>query len=142
MIMTTSDYIDYYAGYNRSSHDPVTEKPVLTFLDFLFRNRTVLFIGYGLEELEILEYVLAKGPDHTGEVHHYMLQGYFSHEDALMRNMQGYYRNECGIDLRGFSRDERDWDQLLDVIEAFAEGMPASSPLVQQKMQDMESLLR
>jgi hypothetical protein len=142
MIMTTSDYINRYAAYNRSSHDPATENPVLTFLDFLFRNRTLLFIGYGLEELEILEYVLAKGLRGTGEVQHYMLQGYFSHEEALMRSMQTYYRNECGIELLPFRRDEKDWDQLLDVIETFAEGMPASSTLVQQEMQDMEQLLQ
>lgn len=142
MIMTTSDYINRYAAYNRSSHDPTTENPVLTFLDFLFRNRTVLFIGYGLEELEILEYVLAKGQRRTGEVQHYMVQGYFSHEEALKRNMQAYYRNECGIELLTFRRDEKDWDQLLDVLEAFVDGMPASGPLVQQEMQDMEDLLQ
>jgi hypothetical protein len=141
MIMTTSDYIEQYAAYNRSSRDPETEIPILTFLDFLFRNRTVLFVGYGLEELEILEYVLTKGPRRTGEVRHYILQGYFSHEETLLRNMDIYYRNECGIELIPFLRDEKDWEQLLDVIEAFADGMPASSPLVQQEMLDMENLL-
>jgi hypothetical protein len=141
MIMTTSDYINQYAAYNRSSFDPQTENSVLTFLDFLFRHRTVLFIGYGLEELEILEYVLTKGPRGTGEVRHYMLQGYFSHEENLVRNMDIYYRNECGIEQLPFRRDEKDWEQLLDVIEKFADGMPASNPLVQQEMQDMENLL-
>ena len=141
MIMTTSDYISRYAAYNRSSDDPKTENPVLTFLTFLFQYRTVLFIGYGLEELEILEYVLSKGPRGTGEVRHYILQGYFSHEEMLLRNMSVYYRDECGIELVPFLRDEKDWEQLLDVIEAFADGMPASNPLVQQEMQDMENLL-
>jgi hypothetical protein len=111
-------------------------------LEFLFRHRTVLFIGYGLEELEILEYVLTKGPRGAGDVRHYILQGYFSHEETLVRNMDTYYRNECGIELLPFRRDEKDWEQLLDVIETFADGMPASNPLVQQEMQDMENLLR
>jgi len=31
---------------------------------------------------------------------------------------------------------------LAAVIETFADGMPASNPLVQQEMQDMENLLR
>src|SRR5258706_4728562 len=141
MIMTTSDYISRYAAYNRSSNDPQTEHPVLTFLTFLFQYRTVLFIGYGLEELEILEYVLSKGPRGTGEVRHYILQGYFSHEETLLRNMKIYYRNECGIELVPFRLDEKNWEQLLDVIKAFADGMPASNPSVQQGMQDMENLL-
>jgi hypothetical protein len=71
-----------------------------------------------------------------------MLQGFFSHEEALLRNMDTYYRNECGIELLPFRRDERNWEQLLDVIETFADGMPASTPLVQQEMQDMENLLQ
>jgi SIR2-like domain len=141
MIMTTSDYIKQYAAYNRTSRDPQTENPVLTFLDFLFQHRTVLFVGYGLEELEILEYVLTKAPRGAGEVRHFILQGYFSHEETLLRNMDIYYRNECGIELLPFRRDEKDWGQLLDVIKAFADGMPASTPLLQQEMQDMENLL-
>ena len=100
-----------------------------------------MFVGYGLEELEILEYVLTKGPRGTDEVRHFILQGYFSHEETLMRNMDIYYRNGCGIELLPFRRDEKDWEQLLDVIKAFADGMPASTPLLQQEMQDMENLL-
>jgi hypothetical protein len=107
MIMTTSDYISRYAAYNRSSNDPLTENPVLTFLSFLFQHRTILFIGYGLEELEILEYVLSKGPRGTGEVRYYILQGYFSHQETLLRNMKIYYRNECGIELVPFRLDEK-----------------------------------
>lgn len=141
MIMTTSDYITQYAAYNRTSRDPKTDNPVLTFLDFLFQHRTVLFVGYGLEELEVLEYVLTKGHRGAGEVRHYILQGFFSHEETLVRNMDIYYRNECGIELLPFRRDEKDWEQLLDVTEAFADGMPASDPLLQQEMQDMENLL-
>src|SRR5437868_14867775 len=108
--MTTSDYITQYAAYNRTSRDPQTENPVLTFLDFLFRHRTVLFVGYGLEELEILEYVLAKGPRGAGEVRHYMLQGYFSHQETLVRNMDIYFRSECGIrsEERRVGKESRD----------------------------------
>jgi hypothetical protein len=106
MIMTTSDYINQYAAYNRSSHDPHTENPVLTFLDFLFRNRTVLFVGYGLEELEILEYVLTKGPHGGGEVRHYMLQGYFSHEETLVRSEEVDDEEEVDI-AQGIDGEEK-----------------------------------
>lgn len=113
MIMTTSDYINQYAAYNRSSHDPKTENPILTFLDFLLRHRTVLFVGYGLEELEVLEYVLTKEPHGRGEVRHYMLQGYFSHEETLVRNMDIYYR--CGLAAYVTAIHERDHRLLLAV---------------------------
>ena len=142
MILTTGDYIRLYSAYGRSSSDPDTENRVLTFLDFLFRQKTVLFVGYGLEELEILEYILEKGPHRRVEAKHYILQGFFSHQQTLMRNLASYYLNECGIELIPFRRDEKDWDQLLDVVDAFAREMPATSPLMLQKMQDMEALLQ
>ena len=59
MVLTTQDYVTRYAN-DRFKTDPSMENRVLTFLDHLFTNKTVLFVGYGLEELEILEYVILK----------------------------------------------------------------------------------
>src|SRR6266403_2313653 len=59
MIMTTRDYISRYAN-DRRSDDPALENRTLTFLEFLFHQKTVLFVGYGLDDLEILEYVIQK----------------------------------------------------------------------------------
>ena len=52
MIMTTSDYIKQYAAYSRTSRDPLTENPILTFLDFLFRHRTVCSLDMGWRSLK------------------------------------------------------------------------------------------
>jgi hypothetical protein len=114
-------------------------------LDYLFKNKTVLFVGYGLEELEILEYVILKARRLRGakplEAKHFILQGYFSHEQELVRSMRRYYLNECGIELIPFSRDLKDWRQLLDVLEEFARSLPASEPMVLKEFEEMEGLL-
>jgi len=141
MVLTTSDYIDRYSGYGRSPSDPQTENRVLTFLDHLFNYKTVLFVGYGLEELEVLEYILEKGVRRTGEARHYMLQGFYSHQEMLMQTYASYYLSECGIDLISFRRDEKDWDQLAAVLADFAREMPATSPMILQQMQEMAGLL-
>jgi hypothetical protein len=144
MILTTQDYVRHYAN-DRLSGDPSRENRVLTFLEYLFDNKTVLFIGYGLEELEILEYVILKARRPPGtpgrEARHYILQGFFSHEEALLRSLKSYYLSECDIQLIPFLRDDKDWDQLLDVLEEFARTIPASAPLMLQKAQEMEDLL-
>ncbi|HWX54835.1 MAG TPA: SIR2 family protein [Verrucomicrobiae bacterium] len=144
MILATHDYVRHYAN-DRLSHDPQKENRVLTFLDFLFKNKTVLFIGYGLDELEILEYVILKAGRPAGtpgrEARHYILQGFFSHEEALLRSLKSYYLSECDIQLIPFRRDDKNWEQLLDVLEDFARRIPASAPLVLQKAQEMEDLL-
>ncbi len=66
MIMTTREYIVRYRN-DRSDGDPTRENRTLTFLDHLFSNKTVLFVGYGLEDLEILEYVIQNLTD-TSEI--------------------------------------------------------------------------
>lgn len=144
MILTTQDYVRHYAN-DRMSSDADRENRVLTFLENLFKQKTVLFIGYGLEELEILEYVILKArrirATDRPEAKHFLLQGFFSHEENLMRSLKRYYLHECGIQLIPFLRDQRDWDQLLDVLEDFARLAPASAPMYLQEFKEMEDLL-
>jgi len=144
MIFTTQHYVRHYAN-DRSSNDPKKENRVLTFLERLFKDKTVLFIGYGLEELEILEYVILKARRKSGsnqrEVKHYLVQGFFSHQDLLMESMKRYYQDECGIELIPFWRDEKDWDALLDVVTELAEKVPCQELMLLQEFKEMEGLL-
>jgi SIR2-like domain len=83
MVITTRDYITRYAN-DRRVGDPTKENRTLTFLDHLFTKKTVLFVGYSVDELEILEYVIQKGrvlPEGgVAEARHFMLQGFYAHE--------------------------------------------------------------
>jgi hypothetical protein len=143
MVLTTHDYIRLYANDHRTG-DATNENRTLTFLEHLFEHHTVLFVGYGLEELEILEYVILKARRQTGvasnEARHFLLQGFFSHETTVLRSMETYYLTECGIQLIPFLRDQKGWDQLLDVLENFAQRMPTSTPLALQQAQILETL--
>jgi hypothetical protein len=144
MILTTQDYVRHYAN-DRYAGGAGKENNVLTFLDFLFRQRNVLFVGYGLDELEILEYVIGRArlteePGRT-ELRHFLLQGFFSHESELANRLTPYYR-ECGIELIPFLRDNQDWDQLIEVLTEFARLLPAAPPLKVQILKEMEALLQ
>jgi hypothetical protein len=143
MVITTRDYITRYAN-DRTENDPQRENRTLTFLSHLFSTKTVLFVGYGLEDLEVLEYVIQKArmlpSDEKAEARHFMLQGYFSHQSELMRSLTQYYK-QCDIQLIPFQRDKKDWLQLVDVLEHFADVMPATSPLNLQVQAEMEALL-
>jgi hypothetical protein len=142
MVLTTQQYVQHYANDRRRT-EADAENIVLTFLEHLFRYKTVLFIGYGLDELEILEYIIVKKrmPATPGlQPRHFLLQGFYSHERELMVSMRTYYR-ECGVELLPFLKDQRGWDQLIDVLETFGRLVPASSPLLLQEFKDMEALL-
>lgn len=144
MVLTTQHYVRHYAN-DRLSGNADKENRVLTFLEHLFQQKTVLFVGYGLEELEILEYVILKARRLPGaelnEAKHYLLQGFYSHEHELMRSLTRYYLGECGIQLIPYLRDHKDWDQILDVLEEFARAAPASNPLYVQEFKEMRDLL-
>jgi hypothetical protein len=141
MVITTRHYLQRYA--NDRNIDPAKENRTLTFLEYLFTNKTVLFVGYGLDELEILEYVIQKShlmPEGEREARHFLLQGFYSHEFELMRSLTHYYR-DCDIQLLPFLKDQRDWHQLFEVLENFSSTIQASDILNVQELQEMEALL-
>ena len=138
--MTTPDYVRHYAN-DRGVGERNEENDVLTFLEHLFKYKTVLFVGYGLEELEILEYIILKARTASRvEIRHFLLQGFFSHERELMVNLSSYY-GECGIHLIPFLKDQDGWNQLVHVLESFGQLVPASSTAVLQQFREMEALL-
>lgn len=142
MVLRTVDYLDRYSSHRIESIES-RENTFLTFLQTLFKLKNVLFIGYGLNEMEVLEYIVEKGiqkPKTSEEPRHYILQGFFTHELELARSLKRYY-HEFGIELLPFSRDERDWEQLITVIEYLAQEIPHSTPLDLTKRLEMEELL-
>jgi hypothetical protein len=143
MVLTTVNYLNLYSSH-RIDGKGNPENPFLTFLQTLFRLKNVLFVGYGLNELEVLEYIVQKGikiPSNTREEpRHYVLQGFFTHERELARSLEKYFR-PFGIGVLPFSRDEHGWDQLVMVIEYLAREIPPGPPLTLPKRLEMEELL-
>jgi hypothetical protein len=144
MILSTRDYLERYAN-DRHRVGGEGENRVLSFLEFLFKTKNILFIGYGLEELEILEYVILKTGQRDGqrdlEPRHYILQGFFSFESDICHALQEYFLKQCGIQLIPFSRDKEDWRQLIQVLEKFASALPENDPMIAQDLKDMEALI-
>lgn len=144
MVLAQRDYLMLYAN-DRNFKEPDEENLVLTFLHHLFQRKTVLFMGYGAEEMETLEYVISKSRYVQGakpEEKHYMLQGFGPEEVDRFEVLRDYYA-ELGIVVLPFLVDKRGigWKQLAVVIEYYAKEMPASTPMVAQGLKDMESFL-
>lgn len=143
MVLTTNDYIRHYAA-DRDRVGGRGENPVLSFLTLLFETRNVLFIGYGLEELEILEYVVLKSRVRNTlpvERKHFILQGFYSVEADLCNALSKYY-NDWGITLIPFSLDEADWAQLIEVVDQLASEVPTAQEPALAIRADMQRLLR
>ncbi|MGQ7299675.1 SIR2 family protein [Marinobacter nauticus] len=117
MVVTTKDYLDHYSS---------TE--VKDFLSYLFSSKIVLFLGYGLEEIEVLEYILRKsdiGSEHgkSTQARRYILQGFFQADMPLYELLRDYYRDSFGTELIGFPKDFRSYDQLTLILKHWSRSL-------------------
>jgi len=143
MILSTSDYLTHYRSDFDSDQNPVT-----AFLRQLFEKGSwaVLFVGYGMDEMEILEYVLHKSnvvkrrTDPSGP-RHYLLRGFYSHEANLVPHLADYYKTHCGVELVPYCQDKADHMQLASVISDWAKRVQARSLPPLDKRREFERLL-
>lgn len=102
MRITTRQYLEAYAP----------ESGLSKFLSNLFRNYRVIFIGYSLEEFELLHNLLPQG------LEHFVLLPMFQSEVGLFRAKQKYYKNlkitpiHYYLDVDGYTR-------LINVLESW-----------------------
>ena len=117
-IVTIIDYMKHY------EHD---SKPTV-LLEEVFKAYAVLFVGYGLEEYEILEFMISKSQTSKGEVKHFMLYPIFKRETNLLDFHRKYYR-DLGIQLIPYPIDESGYEHLATIIHEWAKQIgPISQP--------------
>jgi hypothetical protein len=113
MVITTRDYLDHYSS-----------KEVEMFLKDLFKRKTVLFLGYGLDEIEVLEYILRRGEasskSESERVRRYILQGFFNAEMALFELLQAYYQDLFSTKLIGFPKDYSDYGHQVEILASWS----------------------
>lgn len=52
-----------------------------------------------------------------------------------------YYREELGVHLLPYLRDDNDYGQLIEVISEFAKQIPANNPIRIQERSELEALI-
>lgn len=118
LIITTPDYLKHY----------IADSKATILLKEIFRSYTVLFVGYGLEEYEILEYLVSKAQPIKGALQHYMLYPMFKEESDLFGFQRKYYA-ELGIGLVPYLIGENGYEHLTTVIQEWAKFIgPVSRP--------------
>ena len=131
MVVTTKDYLQHYDDEN-----------VQHFLSELFDKYTILFIGYGLEEAEILEHILRRGSAHkTADRRRFLLQGYFNSQNLLYNSMHQYYEKSFGVHLLGFTRDHSDYKQQEEIIKNWAPKLEIRKPELTEDLERIDEVL-
>lgn len=102
--ITTSQYVNNYRE----------DKGLKGFLEDLFKDYIVLFIGSGMQEFEILEHCLKE----QSQTEHYALIGTQMGEDNLFRIKKAYFK-DINIKAIPFYLDFQGYNRLLLVLKSW-----------------------
>ncbi len=106
LIFTTLDYINTY--YKKNSN-------VSAFLSELFNEYTVVFMGYGLEELQILESVVNNNGGRQKQKHFALFGAYLNEMNFF--NLRKEYFKTLDIELQHFYLDFDRYDRIVTVLQ-------------------------
>lgn len=132
MVVTTKDYLEYYDQEN-----------IQEFLKHLFQKKTVVFLGYGLGEMEILEYIFRRGGiTKTEELKHFSIQGFHDGQLSLYKQLYDYYEETFGVRLLGFAmKHPRDYVIIEGIIKDWAGRIKIQKPLLYEHIQCIQEVL-
>lgn len=132
MIVTTRDYLAHY-DKNKVQH----------FLAELFKDYVVVFIGYGLEEAEILEHIFRRSgvKEPSEERQRFLLQPFFTSEQSLYDRLKVYYQKSFDVHLIGYSRDQKNYHQLENVIELWSLKLNVRPPTLVDDLDMIDRIL-
>lgn len=120
MIVSHTQYLEHYA-----------DDHVQDFLTDMFARHTVVFIGYGLEEAEILEQIFRKGVQGAISTRRcFMLQGFYSHQKQMFKHLYDYWNNTFGVELLPYNLDVMEYEQLEIILKDWAGRLEIGNPLL------------
>jgi len=127
LVFTLPDYLRFYR-----------DKKIQDFLNMVFSKYTVLFVGYGLSELELLQYIL---PERGGLPKRFCLQGYRRGEEKIADAEQMFY-DVMGITLVPFELDVNGYAQLFTVIREWADNVTVGSKYIPSTYKIIDEFLK
>lgn len=90
------------------------------FLKKIFNEYTVLFLGYGVSEFEILDFILRDSKNPSLAPRHFMLSPFYKGEENILGYEQTYY-NDLDIKVLGYEKDAKGYGQLAEVLKRWNE---------------------
>lgn len=103
MIFTVDAYIRRYRDNDRFKE----------FLRAIFQRYVVLFVGFGMNEFEHLDYLVSKTPEHAPD--NFMLKPYLSGDERLC-SVEAEYYEALGVNLIPYAIDTKGYSQLYHIV--------------------------
>jgi len=120
MVVSLKDYIEHYA-----------DQRVQAFLSAMFKNCTVLFVGYGLAELEILDHIIRSNDSlnsGASEPRHFLLYAYRSTELVQKGFIEQFFRDQCGVRVVPYCIDAKGHQEVVEVFKCWSSELDVRDP--------------
>lgn len=121
---------DYFSRYN-SPH-------FKQFLNRIFSEKVILFIGYGMTEFELLDFLIGKFDARNRA--RFILQPYFKGNEDIAAFDQ-YYYNSMGVSIIPFEYDDKGHSQLYNVIKSWNNEIGRVSPYLFEKANEIDKVV-
>ncbi len=102
---------DYLLAYFQDQNLP-------QFLKNVFKKYAVIFIGYGMEEFEVLQHLVGDHMSNGAPKRHHILIGTYLNDPTLLGVKKEYFGN-LGINAHGYYLDFHGYDRLYEVIDSW-----------------------
>ncbi len=128
LVLTVHEYFERYNPNNFQR-----------FLKRIFLDKVILFVGYGMAEFEILDFLMTKAETERKKERFILLPYYKGHEDILA--FDEYYFEEMGVTIVPYESDEKGYEQLYDVIKSWNGKIQHVSPYSYKKMKNIDEVV-
>lgn len=97
----------------------------------MFKSHTVLFVGYGLAELEVLDHIIRSNESlrtGTAEPRHFLLYAHRSTESVQTRFIEHFFRDQCGVCVVPYCIDAKGHQEVVEVFKGWKSELDVRDP--------------
>ena len=133
LVFTVDQYLERYSTTRKEN------EKFISFLTEIFSNYVVLFIGYGVSEFELLDYIIVK-TNTANRPRHFLLNPYYKEEKKILECDNCYY-NKLNINVIPYSKDNLGYNQLTEVLKSWREKITLEIVNTVESLTDIENIL-
>lgn len=110
------------------------------FLEKIFSDYVVLFVGYGMAEFELLDFIMMKyGPQNASK--HFILLPFYRGTEMSALQFERYYHAKMGITVIPYEMDENGYNQLYYVMKEWSTTVNLTTRRLYDSYKEIEDIV-
>ncbi|WP_070001130.1 SIR2 family protein [Cellulosilyticum sp. I15G10I2] len=130
LVFTVDQYLNKYS-----------DQVFLEFIEGIFATKTVLFLGYGLNEFELLDHLFTKIGKGDNRKRYFILEGFCTDYEALRDAKRSYYES-LGIELLEYIQDNKGYDEQYDILEKWIKDLTKSTFYNPENIIELDEIMK